>query len=319
MPARKDQNMVKKIGIIFLLVFVVQYAGRPQGAAPTGLAFAQLQDDGQPCPPECVTDSMEIVTWYPSPYNEYEELRLYPKRSAEESQCNSFEQLGLMYYNQDEQALKVCWQDPSDLSYSWEKIGSEQSGLSRLGNYATGARPNCSNAILGALVYDTTEKRPYVCALNASNSPVWKPLDSDYDRDGVTDTVDANDNDFNDATAVEANVEIGKTFYARGGSRKTGNMVVSSVGGICMTMRQDFPGGCGVGAIWCSDGSCPGATRFICEGLVGNAYCDSTSRCNSWSYLGSPCACPNGYALTQFYFRDIGDSRWIYGYYCKKN
>jgi len=37
-------------------------------AVPTslaGMAFAQLQDDGQPCPPECVTDSMEIVTWYP--------------------------------------------------------------------------------------------------------------------------------------------------------------------------------------------------------------------------------------------------------------
>jgi len=45
-------------------------------------AFAQLQDDGQPCPPECVTDTMEIVTWYPSPYSEYEKLRLYPKVSA---------------------------------------------------------------------------------------------------------------------------------------------------------------------------------------------------------------------------------------------
>ena len=40
-----------------------------------GLAFAQLQDDGQPCPPECVTDSMEIITYYPSPYGYYEELR----------------------------------------------------------------------------------------------------------------------------------------------------------------------------------------------------------------------------------------------------
>ena len=123
--------MVKKTGIILLLVLAAQYAGRPQGAAPTGLpglAFAQLQEDGQPCPPECITDSMEIVTWYPSPYNEYEELRLYPKYSADESQCNSSEQLGLIYYNKDEQALKVCWQDPGDFSYSWEKIALGQGG-----------------------------------------------------------------------------------------------------------------------------------------------------------------------------------------------
>src|SRR3989339_628993 len=100
--------MVKRIALVLVgATLVVALLSGLSGAA-----FAQLQNDGQPCPPECVSDSMEIVTWYPSPYNEYEELRLYPKRSAEESQCNSFEQLGLMYYNQDEQALKVCWQSP---------------------------------------------------------------------------------------------------------------------------------------------------------------------------------------------------------------
>ena len=70
--------MIKKTTIILLLLLAAQYAGRPQGAAPTivpGMAFAQLQDDGQPCPPECVTDSMEIITYYPSPYGYYEELR----------------------------------------------------------------------------------------------------------------------------------------------------------------------------------------------------------------------------------------------------
>jgi len=43
-----------------------------------GYSFAQQTE----CPPECVTDTMEIVTWYPSPYSEYEKLRLYPKVSA---------------------------------------------------------------------------------------------------------------------------------------------------------------------------------------------------------------------------------------------
>src|SRR3989339_219052 len=117
--------MIKKIGIILLLVLAV-----PTSLA--GMAFAQLQDDGQPCPPECVTDTMEIVTWYPSPYSEYEELRLYPKRNNEESQCNSSEQLGLIYYNKDDQALKVCWQDPSNNNYSWEKIALGQGGYWQL-------------------------------------------------------------------------------------------------------------------------------------------------------------------------------------------
>ena len=71
--------MIKKIGIVLFLVLAAQYAGRPQGAAPTilpGLAFADsYTQDGKPCPPECVSDSMEIVTWYPSPWNSYDELR----------------------------------------------------------------------------------------------------------------------------------------------------------------------------------------------------------------------------------------------------
>ena len=92
-------------------------------------AFAQQQTE---CPPECVTDTMEIVTWYPSPYSEYEELRLYPKRNDEESQCNSSDQLGLIYYNKDDQALKVCWQDPSNNNYSWEKIALGQGGYWQL-------------------------------------------------------------------------------------------------------------------------------------------------------------------------------------------
>jgi len=82
--------MIKKIGIILLLVLAV-----PTSLA--GMAFAQLQDDGQPCPPECVTDSMEIVTWYPSPYSEYEELRLYPTQ-RDDNYCDD-NKIGLMYYD----------------------------------------------------------------------------------------------------------------------------------------------------------------------------------------------------------------------------
>ena len=92
----------------------------------------------------------------------------------------------------------------------WQDLGG--GGSVRLENYATSSLPACSNAILGMLIYNTTEKRPYVCALNASNSPVWKPLDSDYDKDGVTDKIDTNDQNFNDATATEADVLQGEDF-----------------------------------------------------------------------------------------------------------
>lgn len=116
--------MLKKIGIILLLLLTAQCAGRPQGAAPTilpGLVFAQLQENGQPCPPECVTDSMEIVTWYPSPYNEYEELRLYPKWMYSTCDDNS---RGLMFYDDNntligsDDKLMVCRGDEG-----WKELG----------------------------------------------------------------------------------------------------------------------------------------------------------------------------------------------------
>ncbi len=213
LPGRR-RTMFKKIGIVLFLVLAAQYAGRPQGAAPTGLsgtAFAQQTE----CPPECVTDSMEIVTWYPSPYNEYEELRLYPisESNSPNGECGQ-DNRGLMYYDKEDDKVYIC----KGATEGWKELG----GGGKL-SQSTTSSSSCDSNNLGKLIYDTNQNRPYVCALNGS-SYVWKPLDSDYDRDGVTDAVDANDNDFNDATAVEANVETGKTFYARGGSRRIGTL-----------------------------------------------------------------------------------------------
>ena len=328
--------MVKRIMLVLLMVGATLVVALLSGLS--GEAFAQLQDDGQPCPPECVTDTMEIVTWYPSPYSEYEELRLYPKRNDEESQCNSSDQLGLIYYNKDDQALKVCWKSPVSGLYSWEKVvlgqggywqlsgndisntnsgkvtiittdsnkvSLEASGAVRLGNYGT--RPTCSNTILGALIYDTTEKRPYVCALNASNSPVWKPLDSDYDRDGITDAVDFTDTDPNDATAVEANVETDKTFYARGGSRRTGTLAVEDVN-VCATQHSHSPPSPDV---W-----------YSCSKFGSKAIC--TPGGNVYTYYNQ-CSCAPGYTLKMWvdtanalYYPN---STWRYPevYYCKKD
>ena len=62
---------------------------------------------------------MEIVTWYPSPYNEYEELRLYPI-SDSNSQCNS-DTRGLMYYDSEEDKVKLC-KGPAGLN-NWQDLG----------------------------------------------------------------------------------------------------------------------------------------------------------------------------------------------------
>ena len=286
--------MFKKTGIILSLVL----------AAPIGLsgtAFAQ-QTEQTECPPECVTDTLEIVTWYPSPYSEYEELRLYPVAQSN-SQCDQNSE-GLMYYNNDKNQVLLC-KETGTFTYDWAPVGGGTSG-----NYSTFSRPICDAYTVGTIIFDTDKNKPYVCVQGG----LYKPLDSDYDEDGITDAVDANDNDFNDATAVEANVETGKTFYARGGSRRTGALVASNIGGICMCATYS-PGNW----ITCADGS---QTTVLGFGLAleGNAYYGNLCIMNR--YNGCPCACPIGYTLTQ-----IGapispsqyDNSTKYVYYCKKS
>jgi hypothetical protein len=77
---------------------------------------------------------------------------------------------------------------------------------------------SCAAGNTGALVFDTTHGKPYVC-----NGIVWKPLDSDYDSDGITDAIDTNDNNAADATAIAGDVRSGKTLYA-GGAAITGTL-----------------------------------------------------------------------------------------------
>jgi len=66
----------------------------------------------------------------------------------------------------------------------------------RLGNYAT--KPTCATGNIGSLVFDTADNKPYVCV----SGDIWKPLDSDYDKDGLTDWKDLNDIDSNPQNSV---------------------------------------------------------------------------------------------------------------------
>jgi len=136
--------MVKKIGIIFFLVVAAHCA------ATTGLSFAQQTE----CPPECVTDSMEIVTWYPSPYSEYEELRLYPI-SDSNSECND-DNRGLMYYDKDFDKVKLC-KGSAGLN-NWQDLGGGNVEF-ETSSFTIG----CDSTNQGQFVYDQTKKLLRFC------------------------------------------------------------------------------------------------------------------------------------------------------------
>ena len=174
---RKDK-MIKKTAIILLLVLAAQYAGRPQGAAPTGLAFADTRtEDGQPCPPECVSDSMEIVTWYPSPYNEYEELRLYPTQ-RDANYCDN-DKIGLMYYDHggtpsfpDNDKMMIC----KGTLLGWQEVGGG-------GMKVPNTTASCDTANSGMLAFDGVALK--LC-VNSSWQAIYSPkilgsLHTEYD------------------------------------------------------------------------------------------------------------------------------------------
>jgi hypothetical protein len=100
-------------------------------------------------------------------------------------------------------------------------VALDVDGQIRVGQVTTVNMPTCSSSNLGAFIFDTTEDRPYTCT--AASGGTWKPLDSDYDKDGITDSIDTDDTNASDATAVAADVLSGKTLYA-GGASVTGSL-----------------------------------------------------------------------------------------------
>ena len=125
-----------------------------------GLAGVSFADP----PPE--EEIISIETFYPSPWAEYNELHLYPH--TEETQCNSAEREGLMYYDKDEHTVKVCrW---TGSKYDWEKVSIGGGGGGGLTTYISASFPTCDNSTLGLMIFDTSSDRPYVCSANG----VWK-------------------------------------------------------------------------------------------------------------------------------------------------
>ncbi len=118
-----------------------------------------------------------------------------------------------------------------------------------MGNYAT--KPTCDASSKGMLVFDTTNNKPYVCA----NSSIWKPLDSDFDHDGIIDWKDWDDNDPSklDPNLTPENIKSGVIIFGVTGNYQgsgsglvlahTSNMKTFAVSWLAMS-GNGGPGGC---------------------------------------------------------------------------
>ncbi|MBU2574619.1 MAG: hypothetical protein KKH28_11140, partial [Elusimicrobia bacterium] len=101
-------------------------------------------------------------------------------------------------------------------------VALDVNGGVRVGNYVSASTPS-PVGIAGTFIFNTTIGKPYV-----SNGTVWKPLDSDFDSDGITDAIDVDDNNAADATAAPSEVLAGRTFYS-GGAARTGTMATQTL------------------------------------------------------------------------------------------
>jgi len=81
----------------------------------------------------------------------------------------------------------------------------------------TATKGSCAAGNKGAMVFDTAEDKPYVCTASG-----WKPLDSDYDKDGLTDWKDLNDNDSTPQNSIANlsadNIKSGVNIFGVDGS-----------------------------------------------------------------------------------------------------
>jgi hypothetical protein len=84
----------------------------------------------------------------------------------------------------------------------------------------------CSNK--GEIITDTADNRLYFC-----NGSTWNVIAYDYDKDGLTDFLDQNDNvDFTAGSAVATDVLSGKTFYTGSGMIETTGSIPTYNGSI---------------------------------------------------------------------------------------
>ena len=118
----------------------------------SGAAFAQQQtNEGTPCPPECLTDTLEIVTWYPSPYNTYETL------NSAKLAVGAYEDTEPSHIGEAED-LKAWGQLKVGRGVIFKPIDPENVDNSQINNFIHPAYAFTQGAEAGELVYTTDDK-----------------------------------------------------------------------------------------------------------------------------------------------------------------
>ncbi len=115
----------------------------------TSFSFA---DTPQPeCPPECVTDTLEIDTWYPSPYNTYETL------NSAKLAVGAYEDTEPSHIGEAED-LKAWGQLKVGRGVIFKPVDPENVDNSQINNLIAPAYAFTQGAEPGELVYATDDK-----------------------------------------------------------------------------------------------------------------------------------------------------------------
>ncbi len=134
--------MVKRIALVLVMVG----AGFPRPAA-----FAAIQENGDPCPPECVTDTLVIDTWYPSPYNTYETL------NSAKLAVGAYEDTEPSHIGEAEN-LKAWGQLKVGRGVIFKPVDPQNVDNSQINNFIAPAYAFTQGAEAGEMVYTTDDK-----------------------------------------------------------------------------------------------------------------------------------------------------------------
>ncbi len=108
--------------------------------------------------------------------------------------------------------------DSSELTGVCLSTGVDCDYVTKLQVYGSRFEIDCTAGGEGLLIFDSGEGRPFVC----NGIYGWKPLDSDFDEDGIMDTDDVDDYD---ATIKANNLIANNIMYSKHVLGVVGNLV----------------------------------------------------------------------------------------------
>ena len=180
-------------------------------------------------------------------------------------------------------AYNSGYNDPAIMGHSGDEIEW------KLNKFST--KPTCDANAKGLMVFDTTNDKPYICAA----SGVWKPLDSDNDKDGLIASFDSNDNSPVAATTASAgNILSGQSAYSYTGGANGGWSLITGTASIYEAGEYY--------------GYCRSYSNFVARSTIYECYAYTPGYCMS-NYQKS-CGCNAGF------------TRQLFGggvYLCRKN